>query len=211
MARRSITPGQRVGRWTILEFSHKGTDGALHWRAVCDCGTQRVVRGGSVLSGRANSCGCLIREAHTTHGMSKTPTFKSWESMRARCENPNDPSYARYGGRGIKVCRRWWESFEAFLEDMGERPEGHTLDRIDNDGDYAPENCRWATHLEQQRNTRSSRRITVNGETLPVIEWAKRAGLPYQLVLNRLIAGWPDDQVLRPPRPKRRSSTNIAN
>lgn len=122
--------------------------------------------------------------------MTDTPTFAVWIHMRERCSNPNHASWDRYGGRGIVVCRRWLDSYEAFLHDMGPRPSaGHSIDRIDNDGDYEPGNCRWATAKQQARNRSSSRFITAFGETLCLAEWASRAGLRKQTLAARLDRG----------------------
>jgi hypothetical protein len=124
------------------------------------------------------------------HGMHGTPTYKSWEAMKTRCTNPRSSSYADYGGRGVRVCSRWL-SFEAFLADMGERPDGKTLDRWPNkSGDYSPDNCRWATKLEQQRNTTANVLVTFGGETLTQAEWAARSGIKQSTLSYRLRAGW---------------------
>ena len=135
-----------------------------------------------------------------THNATKTPTYKSWKSMRDRCNNPNDPSYPRYGGRGIFVCAAWNASFEAFVSDVGWRPSmHHTIDRIDNDGAYEPSNCRWATKKEQSRNTRAVRLITHNGQTKTVADWADHLGIPHGTIRNRLNAGWEVKDVLGLP------------
>lgn len=124
----------------------------------CSCGNEKILEKGNVNSGGTKSCGCLkknkMRKEKTTHGMSKTPTYKSWVQMKTRCLNKNYKEFFYYGGRGIKICERWM-SFENFLEDMGERPNGKTLDRIDNERGYSPENCKWSIPKEQSMNRRN--------------------------------------------------------
>jgi hypothetical protein len=144
--------GQRFGRWTVLSYSHMASCGS-HWHCRCDCGTEKTVRGQYLREGRSTGCGCTRR---VTHGLHKHPQYGSWLQMRDRCRNPNHPDYPHYGGRGIKVCKRWHD-FGLYLSDVGERPPGKTLDRIDNDGNYTPGNVRWATQKEQIANRRLSR------------------------------------------------------
>lgn len=168
--------GLQFGRWTVVRPRlRRGPLGEVYWLCLCECGRKRYVKAASLQSGRSQSCGCLHREVVATHGMTGTLTFKSWESVKQRCLNPNAPDYPRYGGRGIKVCMRWQNSFENFLADMGERPSrDHSLDRIDTDGDYDPSNCRWATRSEQQSNKRPYRKVDILGQTfgtLTVLEF----------------------------------------
>lgn len=157
---RAYTPGDRVGRLTIVDYDPVKRG----YRCTCDCGDTTIVQTHSLTSGDTRSCGCLARaataERATTHGHSRsrdgkpTPTYKTWQAMRQRCENPHDDRYRAYGGRGIEVCDRW-RKYENFLSDMGERPEGMTLDRINSDGDYEPGNCRWASTRTQARNRKT--------------------------------------------------------
>lgn len=132
--------------------------------------------------------------------MSYSPEHKAWSAMNARCSNPKDARYPRYGGRGIVVCKRWRLSFEAFFSDMGERPDGCSLDRIDNDGDYKPSNCRWATRRQQNRNYSRNRRLTWRRRTLSMQEWSDVTGLPYSTIEGRVRLGWSVDRVLSMPR-----------
>lgn len=168
--------GQRYGRWLVLGYA--GTRGKYaYWLCRCDCGTEKAVSGGSLRWGGTFSCGCLARETHTgntyskVHGHSskpeayqkRSPEYVSWQSMIRRCVDPKAARYERYGARGITVCDRWRDSFETFLADMGPRSAGTTIDRINNDGNYEPGNCRWGTK-EQQYASRSKRRSSKTDE-----------------------------------------------
>ena len=132
--------------------------------------------------------------------LGRTPEYRCWQSIRDRCYNPNNRDYAMYGGRGIAVCKRWRESSAAFLADMGPKPSPeHSIDRIDNDGDYSPENCRWATPAEQARNRKSSRLLTHNGETMTVAEWAERLAIKPGTLSMRLSYGWSVEKAVTTP------------
>lgn len=136
-----------------------------------------------------------------THGLSRSRIFYIHNAMKRRCQEPTDPAYPRYGGRGIKVCERW-QSFESFYADMGERPPGTSLDRIDNDGPYSPENCRWASIKEQNRNTRHLRILELNGERRCLTEWAERLGISRATLSDRICRGWPVAEALSPHKKK---------
>jgi hypothetical protein len=133
------------------------------------------------------------------HGYANTPIYKSWHGMKSRCQNPNHSSYYKYGGRGIKVCDKW-ETFPPFLEDMGKRPKGYSLDRIDNDGDYTPENCKWSTPKEQARNGRHNRFYTIDGITKSRPEWCEIYGMNVSTFRHRVRIGWDvKDALMTPP------------
>ena len=143
--------------------------------------------------------------AKTTHGMSRTPEYKAWQQMKIRCFNPNRKDYSHYGSRGIAVCDRWKNSFENFLADMGLKPTPkHSIDRIDNDGDYQKDNCKWSTRVEQQNNRSSNRLITIEDVTLTITQWEKKMGFSKNVIQDRLKSGWSErDAVLIPVGGKR--------
>ena len=138
--------------------------------------------------------------------MSKTKTYSSWVSMKSRCCNPNNTDWHHYGGRGVKVCERWLNSFEAFLEDMGETLKGMSIDRIDNDGDYSPENCRWATLAEQCNNRRTNHIIEANGKAQNIAQWAKELGVCSSALSGRLNRGWSAEDAVNTPARVRRNA-----
>lgn len=178
--------GQKYGRWTVEKRSHKNARGEWYWQCRCECGTVRNVLAHSLQIGCSSSCGCT---KNRKHGMEATPIYNAWAAMIQRCENPNSKTYPDYGGRGISVCERW-HSFVNFHADMGNKPVGLSLDRIDNNGNYEPSNCRWTSSLTQMRNRRTTRLLTIDGKTKPASEWAEMYGINRRIVADRLNRGW---------------------
>lgn len=185
--------GIEFGRFVVLRCAEsKGKN--IFWLCRCICGNEVEVNGQSLRSGRSKGCGCKHKEfasiANTTHGMSDSREYSTWCSMIARCRNNKLKSYIDYGGRGIKVCDRWINSFENFIEDMGERPSNTSLDRINNDGNYEPSNCRWANRTIQNRNSRHALKIDFNGEIVSLSELCEITGIKCSTLSSRLKRGW---------------------
>lgn len=209
--------GKRFGRWTATRLGERSRTGLTRWHVRCDCGTQALRHATALKSGRTKSCGCYQAERRslntTRHGSArpgrKTPTYNCWVAIHARCSDLRDPDY---GGRGISVCAGW-RTFEAFLADMGERPAGLSIDRIDTNEGYScgrcPEcvaagrraNCRWATKTTQSRNRRNTVLLTKDGATRPMAEWAELLGLKYMTIHRRLRRGASHEKALAPILP----------
>ena len=191
----SVKVGQAFGKLTVLAIGKKLTG---RKRAIivvqCSCGTPpRAVEMTNLNAGKSKSCGCVNKELHTTHGYSKHPLHKRWLSMLYRCYTPDFIDYPRYGGRGIRVCERWHD-IRNFVEDMLPTFRKHLqIERIDNGGNYTPNNCKWATRSEQALNRRTGHQITFQGRTLSISEWAKETGIKYNTLSKRLL-----DQGLTP-------------
>lgn len=198
--------GERFGRLVVLSFEGK-VRGSYRWACRCDCGKECVVQSGNLINGHTSSCGCrqrdiarLPKDYCRTHGLSRHRIRNIYNLMKHRCLNDQNVGYHLYGGRGISVCDRWAGSFQAFVDDMGLPPsDRHQLDRIDGDGDYAPENCRWATRKEQARNRRTNRVVEYAGESAPLIVWAERFEIPAQTLANRINSGWSVERALKMP------------
>lgn len=180
---------RKYGRLTVLERAESDRFGRTQWRCRCDCGAERVVALFRMTSGHTRSCGCLKGEANARHRMKGTPTHNTWCAMKQRCYYPGSANFRYYGGRGIGVCERWQASFEAFLEDMGERPHGMTIERRDSDGDYTPTNCYWASQHQQTRNRRSNVLIERDGVIKCVKDWCDELGIQPSRVYKRIQRG----------------------
>lgn len=171
------------------------------WLAICSCGKYRVVRYHAWKMKRVTNCGCIKSNKRlasiTKHGQSRTKTFQVWADMRSRCSNPNNKHYKDYGERGITVCDAW-SDFSNFISDMGPAPQGRSLDRINNEKGYGPENCRWATPKEQGRNRRTNKQVTIFGKTQCVKAWAEDLGISYPRLRYRLSAGYPPELAISP-------------
>jgi hypothetical protein len=197
---------QKFGRLTVVSIAPP-KNGRPAWNCVCECGETRVVYTFSLTSGNTQSCGCLAREKarqkFTKHGLCKdykdSPEYTAWVNMIDRCYNPDNESYANYGGRGITVCTQWRNSPKTFIADMGSRPsDRHSVDRLDNrdGGEYSPENCKWRTMKEQGRNRRSNHLVEFRDERRCIAEWAEITGLNWSTIFRRLERGWPPERAL---------------
>ncbi len=182
--------GQKFNRLTVIELI--GTNEKHHciWKCLCDCGNVTQVETAKLKNGDVKSCGCLLIEKISTHGMCHSRPYSIWHNMISRCTNVSNKRYEDYGGRGIKVCGKWL-NFEGFWEDMGQTyKKGLTIDRIDNDKDYSKNNCKWSTPKEQSNNRRNNYLVTFNGETQTLKQWAERLNINYSTLRKRLIRGW---------------------
>lgn len=175
--------GKRFGEWAVLyRYDTPGEAGPVLWMCRCSCGTEKPVLAHNLTSGSSKSCPTCGHDkavtARRSHGMSGSPTYIVWSGMKARCLNPNNLAYPSYGGRGIRICDRWLESFENFLEDMGPRPPKATLERMDNDKGYSLDNCQWKSKKHQANNRRSNRLVTLpDGETITFTQACERHGI----------------------------------
>lgn len=205
MTARLDISGMRFGFLSAIEVSNR-SKGITYWRCKCECGSTLNVRLGALRSGNTKSCGCIkiekIKEAVTKHGAKinrkPTPEYAVWSLMRDRCNNANNQSYKYYGGRGIVVAKEW-DEFCVFLQDMGERPDGSTIDRINPDGNYEPSNCRWATRKEQSRNRSYCRTVEFEGIDRPLWDLAEEYKLTATSLRRRIDAGWDLSRALNQP------------
>ena len=193
--------GDRHGILTIISSVKNGR--VLKWLCRCDCGREKLISTTHLHENGTKSCGCVHR---TQNGLSKHPTYKSWESMIARCYKESLPHFKRYGGRGIKVCDRWRDSYLNFVDDMGLRPKGKSLDRIDCDKNYVKNNCRWATIKEQSRNGRNSIVLNAFGQTKTADDWSLEKKINKSTLMFRINNGWSIEEALTLPVDWRKKS-----
>lgn len=187
--------GNKYGNLTVTSYI-----GSSIWNCLCICGNNHKVKTGLLKSGNTKSCGC---KTGAFLNLSRTPEYVAWSDMKGRCLNENFKNYLHYGGRGIKVCVKWLESFENFYKDMGDRPKNCSLDRIDVDGDYSPKNCRWSDQHTQNSNKRNNKLLDFKGEIKPVVTWCKELNLYYSTVISRLNKhGWSTERTLTTPTNK---------
>jgi hypothetical protein len=204
--------GTRFGRLVVVRRAADAAHRQRRWVCLCTCGQKKTVLQTSLHTGRTRSCGCLHREAlaraqlRVTHGETiggkPSPEWITWRAMHKRCYYKRDIAYPWYGGRGIRVCPRWY-SFEHFLRDMGRRPtRQHTIERIDGERNYTPKNCKWATRVEQTRNRSNTRLYQARGVKLTAVEWGVRVGLAASLIARRIRGGWPVERAISTPSRK---------
>jgi hypothetical protein len=199
--------GRRFGRLVVVAFAERrqspgGT--RVLWLCKCDCGGETKASANTLKRGHTQSCGCFrlsrISEVLTKHGASKAAEYPAWHRAKRRCSDPSVTEYESYGGRGIKMCERWLNDFGAFLSDMGPRPTAqHTIERINNDGNYEPHNCRWATRLEQGNNKRNNVHLTIDGRTLTVSQWSRETGVKARTIAKRISKGWAPERAILTP------------
>lgn len=201
--------GQKFGRLEVLGRVENDKNRHSRWLCRCNCDDQNkiIALGANLKSGHTESCGCLgmeeTIERSTKHGHTKngkpTGEYQSWENMIQRCTNPKNKQWKDYGGRNIKVCKRWLHSFPNFLEDMGKRPPRCTLERRNNNKGYSKKNCEWVTRKEQNRNKRNNHLITCFGKTQLLIEWSEETGIPDYVIRWRIKHGWTPERALTEP------------
>lgn len=182
--------GNIYSRLKVIGYAGRNDRNEAMWKCICSCGNEAYVSGPKLRKGHTKSCGCLARDVttqkNTTHGMNNQALYSLWAGIKARCTNPGHSSYKNYGGRGIKMCERWLNDFPSFAHDMGPRPDGASIDRIDPNGNYEPGNCRWATAKEQANNKRDNHMLTHQGKTQTISQWAEETGIPYTTICNRI-------------------------
>ena len=190
MQKPTIKKGDKYNRLTAIKFNHKNKWGQPYWLFRCDCGQEKVINASNVKYGYVKSCGCLLKEIttkrNTSHGMAGTREYNIWNHIKDRCLNKNNSHYKNWGGRGITVCNRWLK-FENFYADMGKAPTiKHSIDRINNNGNYKPENCHWANLKEQANNRRNNRLLTFNNKTMTIAQWTSKTNLKYATLYARI-------------------------
>lgn len=196
--------GNRYGKLVVIARAYTSNDGSLYWKCLCDCGNTKLVRAGNLRTGAVKSCGCLRKEIKPTlrHNMTGTRIYSIWAGMKNRCYNKNEPAYKRYGGRGIRMCNEWKDVPDHFFEWAYKNgyTDNLTIERIDVDGDYCPENCTWIPRNKQQANRSYCRMYTYNGKTQNLTQWCYELGIPYKQVHNRINKlGWSFERSISEP------------
>lgn len=194
--------GERYERLQVIDRApnKSPSDTNARWRCLCDCGRTVIAYGQDLAREKHKSCGCLNASRITKHGMAHNPVYRVWIEMRRRCQVPSHPSFHNYGGRGICVDPRW-EDFSNFYADMGQRPNGGSIERIDNSGPYSKENCKWASNKEQHNNKRTNRLLTAFGRTQTVAQWSAEFGIPWTTIRSRIERyNWPVESAVSAPR-----------
>lgn len=194
--------GQRFGRLVVIKEAGRSSDGHVRWLCKCDCGNYTSTPSTKTLrNGTCRSCGCIERERPNkqTHGKSNTKLFAVWNAMKQRCYNPNNRSYKNYGGRGITVCQEWKEDFQTFYDwaIANGYKKGLEIDRIDVNGNYEPDNCRWTTSKKNNNNRRNNVKIKIGREEHTVAEWSEITGIPRSTILERFRSGKPLEEILK--------------
>lgn len=199
--------GQKFGRLTVTDRAERPTEYTnthAYWMCQCECGNTLIARGSELRRGSIQSCGCLQIDTSTTHGMRHTPIYSEWCTIKQRCFNPNNGSYKDYGERGITMCDSWKNSFEAFYEDVSKLPnfrkDGYSINRIDNDGNYEPNNVEWSDNTTQANNKRNNHCIEFNGKTQTIAQWADELGINKYTLYNRILTyHWSVERALTTP------------
>jgi len=196
--------GNTFGRLTVIERAENAGK-TTRWKCQCECGAETIVRQPDLKSGRTSSCGCLFSEQlaarNSKHGLSNTKLCSTWRAMKGRCYNPNCRAFKNYGGRGIGVCDEWRNDLEAFYNwSMANGYQDNlSIDRIDVNGDYSPNNCRWTTKIVQANNTRSNHLLEYEGRTQTIAEWSREVGIKQHTIVRRLNLGWSVEKALKTP------------
>lgn len=193
--------GQKFGRLTVIGFAYKklvGKNYKYYWNCLCECGTNCIVESYNLKSGTSKSCGCYRKSFRKKHNLTKSRLYRIWRGIRTRCKNPKIKEYVRYGGRGIKVCDEWGNNFISFYNWAIENgyQDDLTIDRINNNNDYKPSNCRWVTMEEQSQNTKKVIKITYNNEAYSLSKWARIIGINRNTLYTRYKNGWNVEEML---------------
>lgn len=205
MSRSIDLVGKQFGRLTVLHEAGRDKHSNALWQCECSCGVIKTYIASKLRSGTTRSCGCLhneeLRQRKITHNMTNTAEYEAWRGMIKRCTNPNCKSFKDYGARGIKICEEWLSSFVAFYNSVGPKPTpAHEIDRINNNGNYEPGNCKWSISKEQCNNMRRNHKIVFNGESMNIGQWATKLGINVRTLRNRLIRNnWPIEKAFTEP------------